>query len=348
MVPVPPTKAPGQPATRPQRPIGFTRPIADAPADCLASRVLDGRMRGRVWIGRGWQREPVITFHHGALSVARTLRILSTSPLDPFVPLHGEVEVRDLTYSGPFWLDVAVRLMQVAVDLVEGHEDQHSFRPYMWHLALLEQLAAPKLRVTTLDGRRVGVRSVREQLKRYRCVWFGRDPSQLRSVGRELCLLDTPSPLLAVLDASPTAGMVRRFGVDRGFGASLESWVQHAVSRLWNWPGGPQASAAEAAALCTTLHDAIRELRLAGDPVEHVVTTDTGRPVRYRPLTRQLVLNTAAPLIEIVLQDGAKPQHVEALVAAAVSEINRALSGVTDGEERRALLTRLYALPDAD
>lgn len=360
-LPVHAPRGPDRPAAAPAAPperAAFARAVVDAPADCLASRVIDGErfgiggvLRGRVWIDRQWQPAPAILFHHGTNSTPRTLRIASVGPLDPIVPLCGEIEVvaggiDELGLAAELhWMQLGARMMRVAAELASVRDDELlSWRPYVWHLALLEQIVAPRLRVTTLDGRRVGVKAVRVQLQTHRRLWFGRDPSQLPHARRELCLLDTPSPLLAILDAGPYANLVRRIGVDGSFGASAEAWLQRTVSSLWH--GRTDAPRADFGVLCSAIEAALEELRLAGDPVEHVVAADTGRPVRYRALTRQLVVNTASPLIELVLAEPGNAAHLDALVAAAVSEINRALSGVTDGEERRALLTQLYAFPD--
>ena len=56
---------------------------------------------------------------------------------------------------------------------------------------------------------------------------------------------------------------------------------------------------------------------------------------------RRIVLNSAHPVVQALGRSPLDPNAVAVLVAAAVSEVNRALVSVTDADEQRALLELL-------
>jgi hypothetical protein len=96
----------------------------------------------------------------------------------------------------------------------------------------------------------------------------------------------------------------------------------------------PETKAARG--LRATLRAELARLALSGDPVVAVDWTASGRPVRYDPERRVVLLNRRHPAIA-ARSDGPAARAIPALVAAAVTEINRALVAVTDAEELRAL-----------
>jgi hypothetical protein len=120
----------------------------------------------------------------------------------------------------------------------------------------------------------------------------------------------------------------------------LDGLVRHVVSMFRELPEAPPGGVG----LRDRLFDALRGLNLQGDPVVDVVFAKSGRPIRYDRDTRRIVLHRTHELVlALAPHDEPSNDAVEALVAAALSEINGAERNVTAAEERRALLAMLRA-----
>ena len=79
-------------------------------------------------------------------------------------------------------------------------------------------------------------------------------------------------------------------------------------------------------------------LRLTGEPVEWVVETDRGRPVRYDAKQKTIFVNVHHDAVRAL---ATPPARIVLLLLAAVSEINRELVPVTDAEELAVLVDLL-------
>ncbi|MBI4701888.1 MAG: hypothetical protein HY744_12170 [Deltaproteobacteria bacterium] len=129
--------------------------------------------------------------------------------------------------------------------------------------------------------------------------------------------------------------------------AAAPSWWQGLASRaVAVLRDEPEAQPAEADALLRELRSAVGRLELTGDPVAKVAYAKGGRAVRYEPKERRLVLARSHPLVaRLAASEPLDPRALALLVAAAVSEVNRALVAVTDDEEQRVLLALLGSRP---
>ncbi len=87
-----------------------------------------------------------------------------------------------------------------------------------------------------------------------------------------------------------------------------------------------------------TVFQALISLELAGNPVKNIAESKRGRAIRYEADTRRLYINpNHSSLKWIKGLNALSGEALSLLLAAIVSELNRALDIVTDAEERRAL-----------
>lgn len=114
-------------------------------------------------------------------------------------------------------------------------------------------------------------------------------------------------------------------------------------------PANPDARLLEQKnALCASLHQALGELGLVGGPVHEIREVKRGPAVRYDAENQCVLLNRRSPALRwLHTSDAPSARALTFLIAAIVSEINRAMTGVTDAEERRVLLQLLRAGLDA-
>ena len=92
------------------------------------------------------------------------------------------------------------------------------------------------------------------------------------------------------------------------------------------------------------LLDLIVGLRLSGSPVETLAQGRGRRPLRYDGANKQIVLSSVDATPTALLSRRDDPGALCLLAAHALSEVNRALEDVTDGEERRGLVALLKEL----
>jgi hypothetical protein len=90
--------------------------------------------------------------------------------------------------------------------------------------------------------------------------------------------------------------------------------------------------------LTHSLAKALAAMKLTGDPVERVVESTKGRPVRYDAKKKLVIVNASHATTRALAHHPAR-DHL--LLLAAVSEINRELVSVTDAEEATVLVDML-------
>lgn len=232
---------------------------------------------------------------------------------------------------------------------------------YAVHLALLgAKISCPTLETT--ENLKVSLEDVRVELQRRGAVWTsdgaGFVEGQFPSVPPAFILREGDSPAFAALRARVIPSFLLRVGAS----AVVERHPEIAVekeqpaeelpldttepgARFWKSLGERVSSLFQKeseeqahAPILDQLFDRVSRLQLAGDPVKSVVDSAKGRPLRYDRKKQRLHVCTRHP---IVVQLSRNHTGISLLAAAAATEINRALSEVTDGDERRALLTLL-------
>jgi hypothetical protein len=105
---------------------------------------------------------------------------------------------------------------------------------------------------------------------------------------------------------------------------------------------GGAAPLPEPNALCTALLQALGELGLVGGPVHLIIESKSGPAIRYEKHNKRVLLNRRhRALLWLQSSDPPSARALCVLLAAIVSEVNRALGEVTDAEERRVLLQLL-------
>jgi hypothetical protein len=171
-----------------------------------------------------------------------------------------------------------------------------------------------------------------------------RAPRLLSDLGEitQLAESEAPAPEIAppefhdlVVDPEPVAAP-RTPGALRRWLGGLREMLGLGEPR--SAPADPRASA---------LLFALAELELDGDPVQSIELTKSRRAFRYRAAGRKLLVGLGEPRIARIAERAPRDQHaLDVLVAAAVSEVNRALTEVTDAEELRALRALLQRKAD--
>lgn len=115
----------------------------------------------------------------------------------------------------------------------------------------------------------------------------------------------------------------------------VAAWINRTPSATGNTTAQEDEDAWE---LGKTVFQALSALELSGNPVRSVVESKRGRAIRYDLKNKRLYINRSHPALAW-LQDPAhlSGEDLAVLLAAIVSELNRALDVVTEAEERRAL-----------
>jgi hypothetical protein len=123
------------------------------------------------------------------------------------------------------------------------------------------------------------------------------------------------------------------------------SWVQGLLQTVRAFFGQEELIAGESP-LSIALLRAMIALDLPGRPVEAVVESRSGRPLRYHPAARRLVLNARSRALRWLKPESHEdPRALALLAAAALSEIHREQRSMSDEDERRALALLLARLP---
>ncbi len=127
--------------------------------------------------------------------------------------------------------------------------------------------------------------------------------------------------------------------------SSEGSWIAGLLQSVRAFFGQEQLIAGESP-LSVALLRAMITLDFPGRPVEAVVESRAGRPLRYHPAARRLVLNPRSRALRWLTPTSHEdPRALALLAAAAVSEIKRGRGPLTDDDERRALTLLLARLP---
>jgi hypothetical protein len=254
-------------------------------------------------------------------------------------------------------------------------QDAASIALYAWNMGLLGSLlVAPPERAA--DGRALSRTDVVAELAKRGQIWTTRREGSIEGAFPEdapsFVLLDAKSPLVEVLRHRAAPGVLRELGglapprpqpgvpegpsavipeeIDRpslpDLGVSAAgSWVERLRLRVALLLTSQQASpATPPSPLCAALQQALDELRLVGDPIAEVAEVKSGRPIRYDPKRRRLLLHRAHPSLAWLGEAGTwSPGALSLLLAAIVTEVNRSLEAVNDAEERRVLQKLLQA-----
>jgi hypothetical protein len=114
--------------------------------------------------------------------------------------------------------------------------------------------------------------------------------------------------------------------------SSPPSFFEGLVRRIVELVTGPEPK--KDPALTGALTEAIQSMKLTGSPVGAVIEVRRGRPIRFDPATKELLVNTKHEAVRALADH---PARVLLLLAAAVSEVNRELEQVTDAEELNVL-----------
>lgn len=95
------------------------------------------------------------------------------------------------------------------------------------------------------------------------------------------------------------------------------------------------------------LQGALDGMPAVGPEIVSFVYAGSGRPLRFVQRTRRLVLHREHPAMAALAAKAPEdPRARSVLLAAALTEVNRALEGVTDAEEIRILRELLSAGED--
>jgi hypothetical protein len=253
---------------------------------------------------------------------------------------------------------------------------------YQWNMGLLGSAAVRVPVERSADGKPIHLVDVLAELERSGCLWITRREGSIEgafpSKPPNFVLLDTKSALLEVLCRRAPAALIRELGGlaaprparapsvaispaialalcddDDGpspgdaatFGAA--TWLERLRQRVSLLFFSGQAAAAKeppASAFCAALQKAIDELRLDGDPITDVIEAKSGRALRYEKKTKRLVIHRGHRALKWIGDSGTLGKGaLSILLAAVVSEVNRALDTVTEAEERRVLQELLRA-----
>ncbi|MEO7330394.1 MAG: hypothetical protein ABI193_17595, partial [Minicystis sp.] len=162
-------------------------------------------------------------------------------------------------------------------------------------------------------------------------------PLDPASIAIEEQALSAPDP---AIEAPPQLSMPAK---DEASGEG--SWVRDLLQAVRAFFGQEELRAG-VSPLAIALLRAMISLDLPGHPVEAVVESRSGRPLRYHPTARRLVLNARSrALAWLTPASHDDPRALALLAAAALSEIHRELRPMSDEDERRALALLLARLP---
>jgi hypothetical protein len=166
-----------------------------------------------------------------------------------------------------------------------------------------------------------------------------------------------PQAVRVSLDPSERPGTVSASGLfDIGASGTATSgpvapevpWLERLRRRVALLFNASPPQLPEPNALCAALHEALGELGLVGGPVFRIIEAKSGPAIRYDKRTQMITLNRRhRALLWLRSSEAPSARALCVLLAAIVSEVNRALGEVTDAEERRVLLQLLRAGSDA-
>ncbi|MBX3232307.1 MAG: hypothetical protein KIT84_22030 [Labilithrix sp.] len=276
----------------------------------LPVRSVGGSALGVFWLPRAWPERPTIDVEAVGVVDKDRLSVMERQAHSTVVPVCGRVYVTaDATTLARAVEDV---MAWVAVRLaahVRAAPANAETDAYRWDLALLGVLDEPAIDpVAELATDRPA-------------------PSLMRVVARRAPhLVDR-----ATGDAPPTVEVVEPSATSSFFDGIVRRVVE-LVTRTSELPA--------TSPLTEAIGLALTAMSLTGDPVAGVREAKRGRPIVFHRASRWVVVNTRHPVVTAL---AARPDGVLHLVVAALSEINRELTEVTDAEEVAQLLDLLRA-----
>lgn len=279
-------------------------------------------------------------------------RTLAGIPVHPLVhatlPLSGEILVYSASPSPELGAELVCHLGRLALlhgaplARVPGAEVER------WMLVLAGADDEPN--APTADGQLVGARAVIAELRRAGRLWVSRGRGSADGAfpgAAPAFVLGADTPLIRALElAAPRVlaelGELPRQSPHEPGGMEIRA-APAATPGLFaelrrRLRPSPQPADASSDALCRLLHAKLAALELDGDPVARVERGRGRRALRYDERRRVLVVGAGDARFRALCQRALRERGaLTVLAAAAVSEVNRALTAVTDGEEHRAL-----------
>ncbi|MBI5531398.1 MAG: hypothetical protein HY898_01695 [Deltaproteobacteria bacterium] len=321
---------------------------------------------GVFWLPPTWPRAPQVTVRSSVRALPKTgpVCIRSSTPgIEASLPMSGDLYVchapdaaKNQTDDGLAQLEadalstVALRALQEMLDEVKSSFEPSELDAWYWNLALLG-LDAPPLAAPCVNGASISSADLLDRLRHEQPVVLATHASLEAQALPAPVLLDDGGGWVRVLRCR-ARGVLRFAESDAGRKHDVlaepvqheSSWLDRIVDKLSDVFASELADGQFDPALIASVHDAVRGLRLTGDPVKRIRVVGRGRPVRFRASDGTLFIHPTHPSLR---PRSKAPAHASLifLVAAAVTEINRELAGVTDAEERRALLHLLERMP---
>ena len=358
------------------------------PPDAIGVRWLDGSelgekgptVAGAIWLPARWPRDPYVNVRvpgGGGVPARRSLVVAGIAPaLLGDVPVGGDL----LALSDGPWAPLAEIAQRAALSMLSDAKaaGSETLASYRWDLRLLGLVDGDDPRARTADGRTLTAPEVLAELEARGHLWVTDrrgDPDGDFPGAAPAFVLHDP-PVVDVLRHRTAPGILRDLGgalpdspplappnppplpppdspPDSPPGSPPDpspdpSWVADLWEAVRSFFGRDEPPVETA--LTLALQRTLDALHLTGHPVVAIFEVRSGRPLRYEPAPRRLLLNTrhrALAWLSAGDPRAADPRAVILLAAAAVSEINRVLAGVIDMEERRTLAA-LMALAAAE
>ena len=305
------------------------------------------------------------------------------SAILPALPVEGDLLVRRLSTADEIdptmareasWEALGALGGRLALELLSNAQKAGLGLPVLeehaWSLGLLGLDATPPP-ARAADGRSLGPAEIVAELADKGAIWVsdgggwveGAFPGQMPG----FVLSESETRLLRVLELRALPSAVRRLGgvaaqapsagldtqpktpateppvsATRAVeGATIWQGVREKLGGLW---GGAEPASVPHPELAA-LERLLASFALTGDPIHGVLPAHGRRAFRYDATTLSVLVAQHHPAIAALLARGASdPRAVALLAAAALSEVNRALTEVTDAEERRALVALLQEL----
>lgn len=341
-----------------------------APDDALATCWIEQPgLLGRIWLPAPWPTEPGIVAYlpdlaEGPKRPATTVsprKLMGVTGMRHVVPVGGTLMLAPGSDDDPVALISRVANGAFAEFMSDPAKSQgEAGTRYAWDAMLLGiELPEPPC-AQAADGSAIAAADVVAELEDRRVLWLsdghGEAEGPLPSTASFVLSPSGSEALLDVVRARATGKVLWTLGeyevvapvptvaVEPPAAVAdelVESWFDSVVVSVVSWfrpaPTGPRPGGE----LRDALLEVIEGLSLAGRPVQRVGYARRGRAVRYQPDHKRVVLNREHPVVRSLGSDPANRSAMMFLALAAVSEVNRALEAVTDGEEKRVVMELL-------
>jgi hypothetical protein len=325
---------------------------------------------GAVWLPRTC-RLPTVELRTSSASGAVALRApVGTRGLDGRLPVAGTLLALPVPGADPAALTVGIAetvapALAALVATAAAAASDGEIERYRWWITLVGCAGEleRELRAPTADGGRVTAAEIVAELRRAGRLWYtSRRGSVAGRFPREqpaFVLLDAPecaTPMTVLRERlapeallelggleseKPPLAVTAAIVVEPAPAASLEVLTPRVPIPSAPAPAPPPSRPSGETALLGALRDGLRALALTGDPVAEVRFEPGRRAVRYDAADRTVWLGRDNVAVKAATRVAPPAGLVAELAAAAVGEINRELTSVTDAEERRTLLALL-------